>query len=75
METAIYNISGKETGKKALLMVEIFGIEPNDHRHLSRCKAISGYRRQGPTNRNNVTSCRIRPVSSKDKKVRVELVG
>ena len=28
MEIAIYNISGQETGKKAVLKDEIFGIEP-----------------------------------------------
>ena len=31
MEVAIYNISGAETGKKATLNDEIFGIEPNNH--------------------------------------------
>ncbi|MFA6260360.1 MAG: 50S ribosomal protein L4 [Bacteroidia bacterium] len=31
MELAIYNISGSETGKKAELSNEVFGIEPNDH--------------------------------------------
>ena len=31
MEIAIYNVSGKDTGKKAVLKDEIFGIEPNNH--------------------------------------------
>ena len=47
METAIYNISGKETGKKALLMAEIFGIEPNDHAIYLDVKQYLANRRQG----------------------------
>ena len=47
METAIYNISGKETGKKALLMDEIFGIEPNDHAMYLDVKQYLANRRQG----------------------------
>ena len=47
METAIYNISGKETGKKALLMDEIFGIEPNDHAIYLDVKQYLANRRQG----------------------------
>ena len=31
MELNIYNIAGKESGKKATLSAEVFGIEPNDH--------------------------------------------
>ena len=31
MELAVYNIAGKETGRKVKLSDEIFGIEPNDH--------------------------------------------
>ena len=47
METAIYYISGKETGKKALLMDEIFGIEPNDHAIYLDVKQYLANRRQG----------------------------
>ena len=47
METAIYNISGKETGKKALLMDEIFGIEPNDYAIYLDVKQYLANRRQG----------------------------
>ena len=47
METAIYNISGKETGKKALLMDVIFGIEPNDHAIYLDVKQYLANRRQG----------------------------
>ena len=47
METAIYNISVKETGKKALLMDEIFGIEPNDHAIYLDVKQYLANRRQG----------------------------
>ena len=47
METAIYNKSGKETGKKALLMDEIFGIEPNDHAIYLDVKQYLANRRQG----------------------------
>ena len=47
METAIYNISGKEIGKKALLMDEIFGIEPNDHAIYLDVKQYLANRRQG----------------------------
>jgi len=31
MELAIFNISGKETGKKVKLSDEVFALEPNDH--------------------------------------------
>lgn len=31
MELAIYNIGGKETGKKAKLNDQVFAVEPNDH--------------------------------------------
>ena len=31
MELNVYNIEGKETGKKVTLNEAIFGIEPNDH--------------------------------------------
>ena len=72
METAIYNISGKETGKKALLMDEIFGIEPNDHAIYLDVKQYLANRRQGThksKQRNEVAGS-----TRKDKKIRVELV-
>ena len=47
METAIYNISGKKKKKKALLMDEIFGIEPNDHAIYLDVKQYLANRRQG----------------------------
>ena len=47
MEIAIYNISGKETGKKAVLKDEIFGIEPNDHAIYLDVKHYLANQRQG----------------------------
>ena len=47
MEIAIYNISGKETGKKAVLKDEIFGIEPNDHAIYLDVKQYLANQRQG----------------------------
>ena len=47
MEIAIYNISGKETGKKALLKDEIYGIEPNDHAIYLDVKQYLANKRQG----------------------------
>ena len=31
MELAIHNIKGKDTGRKAKLSNNVFGVEPNDH--------------------------------------------
>ena len=31
MELQIFDIKGKDTGKKVKLSKEVFGIEPNDH--------------------------------------------
>lgn len=47
MELAIYNISGKETGKKAKLNAEIFSIEPNDHAIYLDVKQFLANGRQG----------------------------
>lgn len=47
MEVAIYNISGKETGKKAVLSDEIFGIEPNSHAIYLDVKQYLANQRQG----------------------------
>ena len=47
MEIAIYNISGQETGKKAVLKDEIFGIEPNNHAIYLDVKQYLANQRQG----------------------------
>src|SRR5882672_3656106 len=47
MELAIYNISGSETGKKAKLSTEVFGIEPNDHAIYLDVKQFLANQRQG----------------------------
>ena len=47
MEVAIYNISGAETGKKATLNDEIFGIEPNNHAIYLDVKQYLADQRQG----------------------------
>lgn len=47
MEVAIYNISGAETGKKATLNDEIFGIEPNNHAIYLDVKQYLAHKRQG----------------------------
>ncbi|MDD3107854.1 MAG: 50S ribosomal protein L4 [Alistipes sp.] len=47
MEIAIYNISGKETGKMAVLKDEIFGIEPNTHAIYLDVKQYLANQRQG----------------------------
>ena len=47
MEVAIYNISGAETGKKATLNDEIFGIEPNNHAIYLDVKQYLANTRQG----------------------------
>ena len=47
MEIAIYNVSGKDTGKKAVLKVEIFGIEPNNHAIYLDVKQYLANQRQG----------------------------
>lgn len=47
MELAVFNISGKETGKKVVLKDSIFGIEPNDHAIYLDVKQHLANRRQG----------------------------
>ena len=47
MEIAIYNVSGKDTGKKAVLKDEIFGIEPNNHAIYLDDKQYLANQRQG----------------------------
>jgi len=47
MELAIYNISGKETGKKAKLNAEIFSVTPNDHAIYLDVKQFLANGRQG----------------------------
>ena len=47
MEIAIYNVSGKDTGKKAVLKDEIFGIEPNNHAIYLDVKQYLANQRQG----------------------------
>lgn len=47
MEVAILNLSGKETGRKASLNDQIFGIEPNDHAIYLDVKQYHANQRQG----------------------------
>ena len=47
MEIAIYNVSGKDTGKKAVLKDEIFGIEPHNHAIYLDVKQYLANQRQG----------------------------
>ena len=47
MEIAIYNVSGKDTGEKAVLKDEIFGIEPNNHAIYLDVKQYLANQRQG----------------------------
>ena len=47
MEIAIYNVAGKDTGKKAVLKDEIFGIEPNNHAIYLDVKQYLANQRQG----------------------------
>lgn len=47
MELAVYNIQGKETGKKARLNDEVFAIEPNDHAIYLDVKQHLANARQG----------------------------
>ncbi|MFQ3574871.1 MAG: 50S ribosomal protein L4 [Cytophagales bacterium] len=47
MELAIYNIEGKDTGKKALLSDEVFSITPNDHVIYLDVKQYLANKRQG----------------------------
>ncbi len=47
MELTVYNIKGKESGKKITLNDEVFGIEPNDHAIYLDVKQIQANKRQG----------------------------
>lgn len=47
MELAVYNISGKETGRKVSLNEAIFAIEPNDHAIYLDVKQYLANKRQG----------------------------
>lgn len=47
MEFAVYNIQGKETGKKVSLDTEVFGIEPNNHTIYLDVKLFLANQRQG----------------------------
>lgn len=47
MEVAIYNISGKDTGKKVVLDEKVFGVEPNDHAIYLAVKQYNANQRQG----------------------------
>jgi len=47
MELSVYNISGKETGKKVTLNEAIYGIEPNDHVIWLDVKQYLANQRQG----------------------------
>ncbi len=47
MELTVYNIEGKDTGRKVNLNDEIFGIEPNDHAIYLDVKRHMAAKRQG----------------------------
>jgi len=47
MELSIYNIEGKDTGKKVKLSDEIFGIVPNEHVVYLDVKQYLANQRQG----------------------------
>ena len=47
MELAVYNIEGKDTGRKVTLDDAIFGIEPNDHAIYLDVKQYLANQRQG----------------------------
>jgi large subunit ribosomal protein L4 len=47
MEVAVFNIEGKETGRKVDLNDTIFGIEPNDHAIYLDTKQFLANQRQG----------------------------
>ena len=47
MELAVYNISGKEAGRKITLDDSIFAIEPNDHAIYLDVKLLQANKRQG----------------------------
>ena len=47
MELAVYNIEGKDTGKKVTLDASVFGITPNDHAIYLAVKQYLANKRQG----------------------------
>ena len=47
MERNVYNIKGKDTGRKIALNESIFGIEPNDHAIYLDVKQFMANQRQG----------------------------
>lgn len=47
MQLSIYNIEGKDTGKKVTLSDEVFGIEPNEHTVYLDVKQYLANQRQG----------------------------
>ena len=47
MELNIYNIEGKDTGRKVSLDETIFGVEPNDHAIYLDVKQYMANKRQG----------------------------
>ncbi|MBL7924356.1 MAG: 50S ribosomal protein L4 [Bacteroidia bacterium] len=47
MDVSVYNITGKETGRKASLNDEIFGVNPNDHAIYLDVKQFLANKRQG----------------------------
>ena len=47
MELSVYKIDGTESGKKAVLSDEIFGITPNDHAIYLDVKQYLANQRQG----------------------------
>ncbi len=47
MELVVYNISGKETGRKVTLDDSVFGIEPNQHAVYLEVKQYLAAQRQG----------------------------
>jgi len=47
MELSVYNIQGKETGKKLKLSDEVFAIDPNDHSIYLDVKQYLANKRQG----------------------------
>ncbi|MFT4031594.1 MAG: 50S ribosomal protein L4, partial [Siphonobacter sp.] len=47
MELSVFNIQGKETGKKVTLSDEVFGIEPNEHVMWLDVKQYLANQRQG----------------------------
>lgn len=47
MELSVYNIQGKETGRKVTLSDQVFGIQPNDHAIYLDVKQYMANNRQG----------------------------